>query len=155
MRNLFENLALIAITDMLLSSMVENESRTECRPTFIREDSCNCGRTHKPTSRFFAEHLMPREDKKWGVCECNQREDRNKRFGIRATVDEPRREDYRSRFEFERDHAKFDRLVDAVEACDWKSAPEDAKLHRVNAIRRRIEDGPVMGIDLVGETQWF
>ena len=94
MRNLFENLALIAMTDMLLSSMVENESRTACRPTFIREDSCNCGCAHKPTSRFFAEHLTPREDKKWGVCECNPREDRNKRFGIRATVDEPRREEW-------------------------------------------------------------
>ena len=82
MRNLFENLALIAMTDMLLSSMVENESRTARRPTFIREDSRNCGCTHKPTSRFFAEHLTPREDKKWGVCECNPREDRNKRFGI-------------------------------------------------------------------------
>ena len=83
------------------------------------------------------------------------KEDANKVFGINVRVDEPRREDYCSRWAFERDHAKFDRLVYAAEACTWQNKSNTAPLHRVNAIRRRLEDGPVMGLNLVGETRWF
>ena len=105
------------------------------------------GRAKRPTCT----PPLPR----WGVCECEPREDRNKRFGINVRVDEPRAEDYASRWAFERDHAKFDRLVDAAEACTWPNKSNTAPLHRVNAIRRRIQDGPVFGRDLCGETHWF
>ena len=92
---------------------------------------------------------------RWGVCECEPREDKNKVFGINVRVDEPRAEDYASRWAFERDHAKFDRLVDAAEACTWANKSNTAPLHKVNAIRKRIQDGPVFGRNLCGETHWF
>lgn len=76
-------------------------------------------------------------------------------FGINVRVDEPRAEDYSSRWAFERDHAKFDRLVDAAESCTWANKSNTAPLHKVNAIRRRVEDGPVFGRNLIGESHWF
>jgi len=99
----------------------------------------------KPTSQ-----PLPR----WGVC-GEPKEDKNKVFGVNIRVDEPRFEDYSSRWAFERDHAKFDNLVDAAEACTWANKSNTAPLHKVNAIRRRIEDGPVFDLNLVGETHWF
>ena len=108
-------------------------------PPRVKHVRCTCEETPLP---------------RWGVAGCPP-EDNNKVFGINVRVDEPRREDYCSRWDFERDHAKFDRLVDAAEACTWKNKSNTAPLHRVNAIRRRLEDGPVMGVNLVGETHWF
>jgi len=93
--------------------------------------------------------------KRWEVCECEPKEDPNKVFGVNIRVDEPRREDYASRVEFERDHEKFDNLIDAAAECTWENKDNDAPLHKVNAIRRRIEDGPPMNVNLVGETHWW
>ena len=90
----------------------------------------------------------------WGVA-GQPAEDKNKVFGINVRIDEPRAQDYNSRWAFERDHAKFDRLVEAAEACTWKNKSNTAPLHKVNAIRRNICEGPVMGVNLVGETQWW
>jgi hypothetical protein len=93
--------------------------------------------------------------KRWEVCECEPKEDKNKVFGINIRVDEPRREDYTSRVAFERDHEKFDNLVDAAAECTWENKDNEAPLHKVDAIRRRIEDGPPMNLNLVGETHWW
>ena len=81
--------------------------------------------------------------------------DKNKRFGINIRVDEPVRSDFNSRWAFERAKEKFDRLVDAAEAVDWKNKSNTAPLHKVNAVRRRVEDGPVglEGINLIGESR--
>lgn len=117
-----------------------------CQPT-RRTQPCGCGRPIRP--------VCPPPAPRWGVCECEPREDRNKVFGINVRVDEPRAEDYASRWAFERDHAKFDRLVDAAEACTWANKSNTAPLHRVNAIRKRIQDGPVFNRQLIGETHWF
>ena len=97
----------------------------------------------------------PQPLKRWDVCECEPKEDEDKIFGVNIRVDEPRREDYSSRVAFERDHEKFDNLIDAAEECTWTNKDNDAPLHRVNAIRRRIEDGPPMNVNLVGETHWW
>jgi hypothetical protein len=83
------------------------------------------------------------------------RPDDTKIFGVAARIDEPRREDYSTRWEFERDHAKYDAVVDAIENCTWKNKSDDAPLHRVNAIRRPVEAGPPLNINLVGETHWW
>ena len=91
----------------------------------------------------------------WKVCEGEAKEDPNKVFGVCVRVDEPRREDYDCRWKFERDHEKFDRLVDAAEACDWENKSNTAPLHKVDAIRRRLEDGPVFNKELIGETHWW
>lgn len=99
--------------------------------------------------------LPPHPAPRWGVCECEPREDKNKVFGVNVRVDEPRISDYSSRWEFERDHAKFDRLVDAAEACTWQNKSNTAPLHKVNAIRKSVFEPPVFNLNLVGETQWF
>lgn len=91
----------------------------------------------------------------WGVAEVPPVQDKNKVFGINVRVDEPRASDYWNRAQFERDHAKFDRLVEAAEACTWSNKSNTAPLTKVNAIRRRIIDGVPTGINLCGETEWF
>ena len=110
-------------------------------PTPAQFNPCNCGCANAP---------LPR----WGVTGFPP-EDKNKVFGLKVEVDEPRREDYASRWAFERDHAKFDRLVDAAEACDWKNKSNTAIKHRVNAVRRDLRQGPPMNMNLVGETHWW
>ena len=124
---------------------------------FVEDDGdCGCPR-FAPTLPKFSMPQPSRcpEPRGWRVGGFPP-EDKNKVFGVHIEVDEPRREDYGwDRCAFERDHAKFDRLVDAAEACDWENKSNTAPKTRVNAIRRRVEDGPVMGLNLVGETHWF
>ena len=132
-----------------------------CKPT-RRTQPCGCGRPiAQPRDEFgrFVGRVArpvcpPTPQPRWGVC-GEPREDKNKVFGINVRVDEPRIEDYSSRWAFERDHAKFDRLVDAAEDCTWANKSNTATLHKVNAIRKRIQDGPVFGRNLVGESHWF
>lgn len=116
---------------------------------------CGCREFEEP--RFFDEFEPCR-------CGCGQpfgvagfpKEDPNKRFGIRiGNVDEPRREQFCTRWEFEEARRKFDRLVDAVEDIDWDSASECTPLHRVNCIRRPVHMGPPMGVDLIGESRMW
>ena len=152
--------ALLAVAGML-AAMANGD--TVCvgkeKPT-RKTQPCGCTRPTPPRDAFgrfvgIGRPVCPPPAPRWGVCECEPREDKNKVFGINVRVDEPRAEDYASRWAFERDHAKFDRLVDAAEACTWTNKSNTAPLHKVNAIRKRIQDGPVFGRDLVGETHWF
>jgi hypothetical protein len=152
--------ALLAVAGML-AAMANGD--TVCvgkeKPT-RKAQPCGCTRTTPPRDAFgrfvgIGRPVCPPPSPRWGVCECEPREDKNKVFGINVRVDEPKRSDYASRWAFERDHAKFDRLVDAAEACTWSNKSNTAPLHKVNAIRKRIEDGPVFGRNLVGETEWF
>ena len=152
--------ALLAVAGML-AAMANGD--TVCvgkeKPT-RKTQPCGCTRPTPPRDAFgrfvgIGRPVCPPPAPRWGVCECEPREDKNKVFGINVRVDEPKRSDYASRWEFERDHAKFDRLVDAAEACTWPNKSNTAPLHKVNAIRKRIQDGPVFGRNLVGETEWF
>ena len=154
--------ALLAVAGML-AAMANGD--TVCvgkeKPT-RKTQPCGCNRPTPPRDAFgrfvgVGRPVCPTPPPapRWGVCECEPREDKNKVFGINVRVDEPRAEDYASRWAFERDHAKFDRLVDAAEACTWANKSNTAPLHKVNAIRKRIQDGPVFGRDLCGETHWF
>ena len=152
--------ALLAVAGML-AAMANGD--TVCvgkeKPT-RKTQPCGCTRPTPPRDAFgrfvgIGRPVCPPPAPRWGVCECEPREDKNKVFGINVRVDEPRAEDYASRWAFERDHAKFDRLVDAAEACTWSNKSNTAPLHKVNAIRKRIEDGPVFNRPLIGETHWF
>lgn len=152
--------ALLAVAGML-AAMANGD--TVCvgkeKPT-RKTQPCGCTRPTPPRDAFgrfvgIGRPVCPPPAPRWGVCECEPREDKNKVFGINVRVDEPRAEDYASRWAFERDHAKFDRLVDAAEACTWSNKSNTAPLHKVNAIRKRIQDGPVFDRNLVGETHWF
>lgn len=83
--------------------------------------------------------------------------DENLRFGYGLHVDEPRCQDYDNRFEFEDDHAAFDRFVEAGEDCVARGLDKrtDEPITKCNAIRQRVDEKPPMGIDLIGETQWW
>ena len=79
------------------------------------------------------------------------------RFGYGLEVDEPRASDYCSRKEFLDDHAAFDRFVDAGEECVARGLDKrnDAPIHKCNAIRKSPFDTPPIGIDLIGETDFW
>jgi len=157
MRKQFISPATLKAVAEILSDIAENAIPVGCDcPDFFEDDDdwcddfiptpaqfepCNCGCFGAP---------LPR----WDVAGF-PKEDKNKVFGFTCSVDEPRAQDYFSRAEFERDHAKFDRLVDAAEACTWQNKSNTATKHRVNAIRRPIHMGPPMNRNLVGETQWW
>ena len=153
--------ALLAVAGMLAAMANGDEIAVGQKPTTRRNQPCGCGRPLTPPrdaqGRFIgrvARPVCPPPAPRWGVC-GEPREDKNKVFGINVRVDEPRIEDYSSRWAFERDHAKFDRLVDAAEDCTWANKSNTATLHKVNAIRKRIQDGPVFNRQLIGETHWF
>lgn len=79
------------------------------------------------------------------------------RFGAGFEIDEPRREDYVSRYDFEDDHAAFDRFVDAGEDCVARGLEKksDAPITKCNAIKTNVGDMPPMGVDIIGETHWW
>lgn len=134
----------------------------ERKPTRVNKP-CGCGRPTPPRDEFgrfvgrFARPVCPTPPPapRWNVCECEPREDKNKVFGLSVRVDEPRREQFYSNARFLDARRKWDNLVDAVEAIDWQNKSNTAPLHKVNCIRRRIEDGPVFNRQLIGETHWF
>jgi hypothetical protein len=154
--------ALLAVAGML-AAMANGD--TVCvgkeKPT-RKTQPCGCNRPTPPRDAFgrfvgVGRPVCPTPPPapRWGVCECEPREDKNKVFGLSVRVDEPRREQFCSNARFLDARRKWDNLVDAVEAVDWPNKSNTAPLHKVNAIRRRVEDGPVFGINLVGETHWF
>lgn len=152
--------ALLAVAGMLAAIANGDEIGVAPKPT-RKPKACGCTRTATPPRDAFGRFVAvgrpvcpPAPQPRWGVC-GEPKEDKNKVFGVNIRVDEPRIEDYSSRWAFERDHAKFDRLVDAAEDCTWANKSNTAPLHKVNAIRKRIQDGPVFGRNLVGETHWF
>ena len=91
----------------------------------------------------------------WGV--CGPPADENLRFGAEFAVDEPRCENYDKRWQFESDHAAFDRFVEAGEDCVARglARPEGVTAHRCNAIRKPLGCPPPMDKELIGETHWW
>lgn len=83
--------------------------------------------------------------------------DPNKRFGYGLEVDEPRRQDYDNQLEFEHDHKLFDNFVDAGEACVERGLDKRnvCPIHKCNAVRTNVGDMPPVGIDIIGETDWW
>lgn len=153
--------ALLAVAGMLAAMANGDEIAVGQKPTTRRNQPCGCGSPLTPPrdaqGRFIgrvARPVCPPPAPRWGVC-GEPREDKNKVFGLSVRVDEPTPDMFNSRWAFERAHAKFDRLVDAVEAVDWQNKSNTAPLHKVNCIRKRIQDGPVFGRNLVGESHWF
>ena len=152
--------ALLAVAGMLAAIANGDEIGVAPKPT-RKTQPCGCTRPTPPRDacgRFVGvgRPVCPPPAPRWGVCECEPREDKNKVFGINVgRIDEPKRSWFTNRWDFERAHAKFDRLVDAVEAIDWQNKSDTAPMHKVGCIRKRIQDGPVFGRNLCGETEWF
>jgi hypothetical protein len=92
----------------------------------------------------------------WGV--FGEPADDNKRFGFKGPeIDEPRASDYDCRWEFEDDHEAFDNYVSAAEDCIARGLEKknDAPIHRCEAIRQPVGCVPPMGVNLIGETDWW
>ena len=140
----------------------ENFDAKPCKPK--RKPCCGGNHLTQPRDEFgrFTRRSVRNECTRptaqplprWGVC-GEPKEDKNKVFGLSVRVDEPRREQFCSNSRFLDARRKWDNLVDAVEAVDWENKSNTAPLHKVNCIRRRIEDGPVFNRQLIGETHWF
>lgn len=121
------------------------KSRVERKPIFeaptFSEPTTTCGCRHTPING-------------WGI--AGKPADENKVFGACYKIDEPCIESYAfgDEWKFESDKEAFDRFVDAGEDCMARGMGKktDAPIHKVNAIRKRIEDGPVFGVDLIGES---
>lgn len=92
----------------------------------------------------------------WGV--FGKEADENLRFGFKGPeIDEPRASDYDCRWEFEDDHEAFDNYVSAAEDCIARGLEKknDAPIHRCEAIRQPVGCVPPMGVNLIGETDWW
>ena len=96
----------------------------------------------------------------WGIAGTPACE--NKRFGYGLEVDEPRCEDYAHRWQFESDHAAFDKFVEAGEDCIARGLAKksDAPITKCEAIRQPVNCPPPMrdevpGGELIGETHWW
>ena len=99
--------------------------------------------------------MPPAPIPQWGI--AGKPADENLRFGAEFAIDEPRRSDYDNREDFEYDHQLFDEFVSAGEDCVERglARPEGVTAHRCNAVRKKLNEAPPMGLDLIGETDWW
>ena len=134
-----------ALNDIIDDIEDAREERCGCEEEFIPREPI-----HKPWDCSCTRPLQP-----WGI--AGKPADKNLTFGADFRIDEPKASNYSKRWQFESDHAAYDRYVDAAEDCVARglAAPDGVTLHKCNAIRKRLEDGPVFGRDLIGGTDWW
>lgn len=134
-----------ALNDIIDDIEDAREERCGCEEEFIPREP-----TRKPWDCSCTRPLQP-----WGI--AGKPADKNLTFGAGFNINEPKAADYSKRWQFESDHAAYDRFVEAGNDCVARgmAAPEGVTLHKCNAIRKRLEDGPVFGRDLIGETDWW
>lgn len=127
------------------------EHKTECcfkKPQTFERDL---------TPPRFKNHsfMPPAPIPQWGI--SGKPADENLRFGAEFAIDEPRRSDYDNREDFEYDHQLYDEFVSAGEDCVERglARPEGVTAHRCNAVRKKLNEAPPMGLDLIGETDWW
>ena len=110
-----------------------------CRPVEAPRPACGCGRPAP----------------EWGIAGKPACE--NKRFGASFEIDEPRASDYDKRWQFESDHAAFDKFVEAGEDCIARGhgKKSDAPVTKCQAIRQPVNCPPPMNKEFIGETDWW
>lgn len=128
------------------------ERKETCKP------KCCKAQERDFTPPRFKNHsfIPPAPIPQWGI--TGKPADENLRFGYQGPcIDEPRRSDYDDREDFEYDHQLFDEYVSAAEDCIARGLEKksDAPIHRCEAIRKRLNEAPPMGVDLIGETDWW
>ena len=128
------------------------ERKETCKPKCNKAQECDF------TPPRFKNHsfMPPAPIPQWGI--TGKPADENLRFGYQGPcIDEPRRSDYDDREDFEYDHQLFDEYVSAAEDCIARGLEKksDAPIHRCEAIRKRLNEAPPMGVDLIGETDWW
>lgn len=154
--------AILAAAELLLTVANADVCCKKTAPRTIRKKSpCGCGGFTQPRDefgRFTRQSTNPCRPAgplpRWGVVGYPP-EDKNKVFGAGFEIDEPIANAYRHRWQYESDKEAFDRFVDAGEDCIARGMGKksNAPITKVNAVRRRIFDGPPIGLNLVGETQ--
>lgn len=132
---------------------------------FMRQAYRFIEQAHDSLLDIYDEELDEQEDDKDGIMDEDETHtippmsepQGELRFGAGFEIDEPRREDYVSRYDFEDDHAAFDRFVDAGEDCVARGLEKksDAPITKCNAIRTKVGERPPIGIDIIGETHWW
>ena len=91
----------------------------------------------------------------WGIAGTPACE--NKRFGAAFEIDEPRCEDYDKRWQFESDHAAYDKFVEAGEDCIARGMGKkgNAPITKCQAVRQPVNCPPPMNKEFIGETHWW
>ena len=91
----------------------------------------------------------------WGIAGTPACE--NKRFGAAFEIDEPRCEDYDKRWQFESDHAAYDKFVEAGEDCIARGMGKKgcAPITKCEAVRQPLNCPPPMNKEFIGETHWW
>lgn len=137
------------LKDALLDILDDDDRREESHGTYGSGCSCTC-------KDWGEEDVIKRPTPFDPIGIAGRPENKSLRFGADFEIDEPRAEDYSRRWEFESDHAAYDRFVTAGEDCIARglAKPSGVVTHKCDAIRRGISDGPVFGVDLLGETHW-
>jgi len=143
-----------------IGSLIEEafDKPTKCeRKSETYKPKCCFSQERDLTPPRFKNHtfMPPAPIPQWGI--GGKEADENLRFGAEFAVDEPRRSDYDNREDFEYDHQLYDEFVSAGEDCVARglARPEGVTAHRCNAIRKKLNEAPPMGIDLIGETDWW
>ena len=145
-----------------ITSLIEEAFDKPCSKKCERNsEPCKpkcCSQERDFTPPRFKNHtfMPPAPIPQWGV--TGKKADENLRFGYQGPcIDEPRRSDYDDREDFEYDHQLFDEYVSAAEDCIARGLEKksDAPIHRCEAIRKRLNEAPPMGVDLIGETDWW
>lgn len=152
--------AILAAAEMLLSMADECKCESPTIRVIRKKNPCGCGCQPRDEFGRFARREMPNPCRcneplpRWGVAGFPP-EDKNKVFGAGFEIDEPIARNYRHRWQYESDKEAFDRFVNAGEDCVARGMGKksNAPITKVNAVRRRIFDGPPIGLNLVGETQ--
>jgi hypothetical protein len=120
-----------------------------------RAKKCNFKRDLTPPKFKVRNELGKAPLPEWGI--GGEEADDNLRFGAEFAVDEPRREDYDCRWEFEDDHKAYDKFVEVGEDCIARGLgrPNGVTPHKCNAVRKRLDEAPPMNLNLIGETHWW
>ena len=145
------------ITSLIEEAFDKPKSKKCERKETCKPKCCKAQERDFTPPRFKNHSFMPPAPiPQWGI--TGKPADENLRFGYQGPcIDEPRRSDYDDREDFEYDHQLFDEYVSAAEDCIARGLEKksDAPIHRCEAIRKRLNEAPPMGVDLIGETDWW
>lgn len=140
----------------LIEEAFDKPKKCERKSEPCKPKCCDGLRMDLTPPRFKNHSFMPPAPiSQWGI--SGKPADENLRFGAEFAIDEPRRSDYDDREDFEYDHQLYDEFVSAGEDCVARglARPEGVTAHRCNAIRKKLNEAPPMGVDLIGETDWW
>lgn len=146
-----------SVVEKIKDAIEEKFEKPKCKKSCCCHNGFREDKEDLTPPRFKNHSFMPPAPiPQWGI--SGKPADENLRFGYQGPcIDEPRRSDYDDREDFEYDHQLFDEYVSAAEDCIARGLEKksDAPIHRCEAIRKRLNEAPPMGVNLIGETDWW